>query len=114
MTITTAVVAWTDVCALESIIRGRGVCALVGEYQVAIFRMDNDDLYAVSNFDPFSQAYVMSRGIVGCKAGVAKVAAPIFKQNFNLATGECLDDPSCNLMTFAVRAVDGRIEVGST
>ncbi len=109
---TDPVTRWLDVCALEQLVPGRGVCALVGEDQVALFRLDGDDtVYAVSNYDPFSQAYVISRGLTGSKGDVPKVASPVFKQSFDLRTGACLDDPSVTLTTFAVRVVGGRIEV---
>ena len=105
--------AWTDVCDLDDLTPGRGVAAVVGSYQVAIFRFPVDDeLFAVSNYDPFSQAYVISRGIVGTKGEVRKVAAPIYKQNFDLRTGACLDEPNVRLLTFPVRVTEGRIEVG--
>ena len=60
----------------------------------------------------FSGAFVMSRGLVGSKGETPKVASPVYKQTFDLRTGECLDDPSVALRTFAVRVVDGRVEVG--
>lgn len=104
---------WTDVCRLDDLTPGRGVAALVEDRQVAIFRLPDDSLYAISNFDPFSQAYVMSRGIVGTKGDVPKVASPIFKQNFDLRSGDCLDDPAVSVSTFPVRVVDGRVEIGS-
>jgi nitrite reductase (NADH) small subunit len=40
------------------------------------------------------------------------VASPVFKQSFDLRTGQCLDDPSVAVMAFPVRARDGRVEVG--
>lgn len=107
------VTTWTDVCHLDQLTPNRGAAALVGGKQVAIFRLADDSLYALSNFDPFSQAYVLSRGIVGTKGDVPKVASPIFKQNFDLRTGECLDDATVRVETFSVRVVDGRVEVGS-
>lgn len=103
---------WTDVCAFDALTPGRGVAALVEGVQVALFRLDDDSLFAVSNFDPFSHAYVLSRGIVGSKGETVKVASPIFKQNFDLRTGVCLDDASVSVETFAVRVLDGRVEVG--
>lgn len=104
---------WTDVCALAELVPDRGVCALVGEMQVAVFRVSPDgDLYALSNFDPFSRAFVMSRGIVGSKGDVPKVASPMYKQNFDLRTGQCLDDPSVSVATFPVQVVEGRVLVG--
>src|SRR4051794_39884837 len=92
---------WTRVCGRADILPNTGVCCLVGGKQVAVFRLIDgaDDgegaraherLLAISNYDPFSRANVLSRGIVGDRAGRAKVASPIFKQSFCLETGECL------------------------
>jgi nitrite reductase (NADH) small subunit len=103
---------WTEVCSLDDLVVGRGACALVGPYQVALFRIAEDELYAVSNYDPFSDAYVLSRGLVGSTGDVPKVVSPVFKQSFDLRTGQCLDDPTVVIPTFAVRAVDGRAQVG--
>ena len=103
---------WTDVCAVDDIIVGTGVAALVRGHQVAIFRPTADGpLYALSNFDPFSQAFVIARGILGDKGGVLKVASPIFKQNFALATGKCLDDASVSLECYPVRLLGRRVSI---
>jgi nitrite reductase (NADH) small subunit len=105
---------WLAVCALDDIVPNTGVCALVGGEQVAIVRVGHgQDVYAIGNFDPFSKAYVLARGIVGDKAGVAKIASPIYKQSFDLRTGVCLDDPSVSVPVWAVRVRDGRIEVAT-
>ena len=104
--------AWTDVCAFDDLTPDRGVCALIDDFQVAIFRTSpDDDLYAISNYDPFSHAYVISRGIVGSRGDAPKVASPIYKQSFDLRTGQCLDDPTVSVLRFAVRVVEGRVEV---
>lgn len=112
MTVLTEALAptWVDVCAFDQLVPGRGVCALVFGRQVALFRIDNG-IYALSNFDPFSQAFVLSRGIVGSRGDRLKVASPIFKQSFDLRTGACLDDDDVSVPTFAVRVVDGRVQV---
>ena len=103
---------WADVCAFEELEPGRGVCAMVGQHQVAVFRMPTTNvLYAVSNHDPFSDAYVLSRGIVGSSGDIPKVASPIFKQSFDLRTGECLDDPTVRIATYPVCVVGGRVRV---
>ena len=102
---------WVDVCALDKLIPGRGVCALVGEIQVAVFRIAGEEIYAISNFDPFSRAFVLSRGIVGSRAERLKVASPIYKHNFDLDTGVCLDDATVTLPTYQVRVVDGMVQV---
>jgi len=106
---------WLDVCALDDITPDTGVAALLGDRQIAIVRVgDGDEVYAVDNFDPFSRAFVISRGIVGDRSGIPKIASPIFKQNFDLRTGQCLDDPTVRLAAYAVRVVGGRIQVGAT
>jgi nitrite reductase (NADH) small subunit len=104
--------AWVDVCPLDELIPGRGVAALVGPHQVAVFRTDPDaDVRALSNYDPFSRANVLSRGIVGSKGDRLKVASPVYKQSFDLETGECIDDPSVSVPTFDVRVEAGMVQV---
>ena len=106
--------AWKAVCHLDDLLVDRGACVLVGDRQVAVFRLADGSLHALSNFDPFSHAYVLSRGIVGSRGDVPKVASPMYKQSFDLRTGECLDDPSVRVEVFDVRCTDGgRIEVRS-
>lgn len=105
--------AWVDVCPLEKLIPGRGVCALVGPFQVAVFRIAGEEIYALSNYDPFSRAFVLSRGIVGSRAERLKVASPVYKQSFDLETGVCLDDATVSVPTLEVRVVDGMVQVAS-
>jgi nitrite reductase (NADH) small subunit len=112
MTLLDPVLTWVDVCALDDLEPGRGACVLVDGVQVALFRVTADELYAVSNYDPFSGAYVLSRGIVGSQGEVRKVTSPVYKQGFDLRSGACLDDASVTVETFPVRTVDGRVEVG--
>ena len=101
---------WEDVCALADIVTGTGVCALLEGRQVAIVRTD-DGVYALDNLDPFSKAFVLSRGIVGDKGGIPKIASPIFKQTFDLRTGQCLEKPEVRVATHEVRVERGRILV---
>ncbi|XYH97436.1 nitrite reductase small subunit NirD [Sorangium sp. So ce1128] len=104
--------SWVDVCGVEDIIPNTGVCALVGKRQIAVVRVgEGEEIYAISNFDPFSKAFVISRGIVGDKGGVAKIASPIYKQNFDLRTGQCLDDPGVRIPVYPTRIRGGRVEV---
>ena len=99
--------AWMDVCALDALVPDRGVAALFGDVQIALFRLSaTGEVFAVSNYDPFSDAYVISRGIVGTKGDVCKVASPVFKQNFDLRTGVCLDDPDVSVPAYPVRVGD--------
>jgi nitrite reductase (NADH) small subunit len=110
-----AVVAmpWIDVCGVEDIVPDSGGCALIGGHQVALVRVgDGDRFYAIDNFDPFSKAFVLSRGIVGDRSGVPVIASPIYKNAFDLRSGQSLDDAGLRLRTWPVRVVGGRVEVG--
>jgi nitrite reductase (NADH) small subunit len=106
-----AATEWVAVCDASRLSPERGVAALIDGTQVAIFRTFDGMLYAVGNQDPFSGAFVLSRGIVGSRADVATVASPLHKQVFDLASGRCLDDEAVRLPTYGVRECDGVIEV---
>ncbi|MBB5122366.1 NNP family nitrate/nitrite transporter-like MFS transporter [Streptomyces eurocidicus] len=85
---------WRSVCDWEALVPGRGVAVLVGEEQVAVFRDRGGEVYAVGNRDPFSGAFVLSRGILGSREGVPVLSSPMYKQAFDLRTGSCLDEPT--------------------
>jgi nitrite reductase (NADH) small subunit len=103
---------WFTVCPLETIISTMGVAVFVADHQIAVFRLADDRVFAISNYDPFSKAFVLSRGIVGDRNGEVKVASPIYKQSFSLLTGKCLDDPSIQLETWPVCVMNGCVEIG--
>lgn len=106
---------WHPICALDDIRPGTGVAALIGKRQIAVFRPEADEqLFATTNFDPFSRAMVLSRGLLGDAAGVWFVASPIYKQRFRLADGVCLDDAAVAIPTHPVRCVAGRVLVAIT
>jgi len=99
------------VCEYDVLLPERGVAALLGDVQIALFRTHDGEVFALGNQDPFSGANVMSRGIVGSRGDVPTVASPMFKQVFDLRTGSCLDDPSVSLPVYQVDVVDGQVTV---
>jgi len=102
---------WTAVCRYAELTPGRGVAALVDGVQIAVFRTTPGELYAIGNRDPYSGAYVISRGVTGSRDGVPTVASPMYKHVFDLRTGTCLDDPTIALPTYAVRRYRGLVWV---
>jgi len=103
---------WVAVCPFGRLEPERGVAALIGGAQVAIFRTHDGDLYAIDNLDPCSGAQVLSRGIVGTRADAPTVASPVYKNVFDLRTGQCLDRPGVAVRTFPIRCQEGQVEVG--
>jgi len=81
----------TRVCTIDELVVERGSAALIGDEQVALFRLADGGVHAVSNLDPYSGAHVISRGIVGTRGAAPTIASPMHKQVFDLRTGECLD-----------------------
>jgi nitrite reductase (NADH) small subunit len=88
---------------------------LLGDTQVAIFRSFEGRLYALDNRDPFTGAYVLSRGIVGSRrfggADVPIVISPMLKQAFDLRDGRCLDSEDVGVPVYAIRERDGVVEI---
>lgn len=103
------------VCTLDQLIPNVGVAALLpDQQQAAVFLVvdpasKESTLYAIDNIDPFGKAAVMSRGIIGDHQGVVCVSSPLHHECFSLETGECLEDPSVQLVTYPVRVEDNKV-----
>lgn len=103
---------WLDICAFDDLQADSGVCALVRSEQVAIFYLPRlNAVYAIGNRDPFSQANVLSRGMIGDLGGEPMVASPMYKQHFSLRTGICLEDPNVRVPTYSARIENGRVAI---
>ncbi|HYR24671.1 MAG TPA: nitrite reductase small subunit NirD [Aquabacterium sp.] len=106
-----AVAAWTEVCAADAIVPNTGVCALVAGRHIAIFRVGADAFYALDNIDPKSGASVLSRGLVGNLGEHLVVASPLYKNHFVLTTGECLEAPEQSVRAYPVEVRNERVWV---
>lgn len=115
---------WVGVCTKGQLIPERGVAVLVKDQQVALFRVTGTDaetglpadfVYAVGHRDPFAEANVIARGIVGSVGRGDEqrdtVASPMYKHVFDLATGECLTDPSGRLPVYRTWIAGGVVYV---
>ncbi|EJN6829318.1 nitrite reductase small subunit [Vibrio cidicii] len=106
--------AFEQVCDIKDIIPGTGVCALVNGQQVAVFRPGEDEqVFAISNTDPFARSNVLSRGLIAQHRGELWVASPLKKQRFNLATGQCMEDERFNVKAYQARVNNGRVEISA-
>ena len=103
------------VCTAHALEANLGECVLLPDgRQVALFKvldpqMDIERVHAVSNMDPYMNAAVMSRGIVGEHEGVPTVASPLLKQVFRLDDGRSLDDDSLGLEVYRAEIRDGEV-----
>ena len=90
----------------------RGVAALVHGQAVAIFRTDDDRVYAVGNHDPYARTSVLARGIVFVRDDVPCVAPVAHGHAFDLRTGRCLQDDQVSVPAYDVKVVEGVVMVG--
>ena len=91
-------------CMQEDLIPNSGICAELDGQQIALFYLPNESpqLYALGNWDPIGKANILSRGMVGDLDGRLVVASPMYKQHFDLITGECLEDAEISVPVFPV------------
>ena len=113
MTAQKAVDVWTPVCEVDQLPVDRGVTALVRGHAIAIFLTADGHVFAIGNHDPFSRVGTLGRGIVGARGDVPFVFSSEGRRAFDLRTGRCLDDASVTVPSYAVRVVDGIVEVGA-
>ncbi len=116
---------WVAVCAVDRVTPDRGVAAIVGGEQIAIFRLAadategaDDGWFAVSHIDPIAAAPVMARGLVGSSGSppcvIPIIASPLHKQRYDLRTGQCIDDPDVVIATYPIRLHNGVVEICAT
>jgi nitrite reductase (NADH) small subunit len=107
---------WVRICQDEDLLTNTGLCALLDGEQVAIYKINpcaeySQDLYAISNYDPIGKANVLSRGILGNIGDHLVVASPLYKQHFDLVSGECLEEPEYRVKTYQVRRINDEIHL---
>jgi len=102
---------WTTVCELSQLEPLWAEAAMVDGEQLALVRMPNGTVYAVSNQDPATGSFVMCRGIVGSHGDRDTLASPLHKQVYDLATGECFSSADLTLPTFETRVESGSVRV---
>ena len=107
----TTQIEWTAVCTVEDLVPESGVAVWTNDGPVAVFYLPEleCELYAISHTDPFTGANVLARGITGDLKGQLVVASPLYKQHFNLETGQCLEDETVQVKTYQVSLKDGRV-----
>lgn len=104
---------WITVCRQSDLVTDSGVCVLLNGEQIALFQLSRPDgaLYALHNYDPVGDAWVISRGIVGSVDGEPVVASPLYKEHYSLASGQCLERPELALPVYPVRYRDDSVQL---
>jgi len=111
------ITVWMPICDIAEIDLDRGVAASVDGHAIAVFRLApmpgaaGEELYAVDHIDPRTGTPTIARGLVGSVGDAPTVAAPLYKERYDLRTGACLDDPTLSLGVHEVRLHRTTVEV---
>ncbi|PTY36241.1 nitrite reductase small subunit [Saccharospirillum sp. MSK14-1] len=112
MTVQTQNLKWVQLCQRGDLVAESGVAARLEDQQLALFYLpDENRVYAIDNHDPFSQANVLARGLIGDLHGEWVVASPIYKQHFRLTDGQCLEASEVQLKTWPARLNNNNVEI---
>ena len=104
---------WVEVCRLNAIPPNAGMAARLANQQIALFHLPHhpQQVFALSNHEPDSDANVLARGLVGDVKGEPVVISPLYKQRFRLRDGQSLDHSPVVLQTWEVKVEEGRVWV---
>ncbi|WP_407731166.1 nitrite reductase large subunit NirB [Pseudocitrobacter faecalis] len=103
---------WQAICALTAIPAQAGIGARLGEMQIALFRF-GENVYALDNLEPGSQANVLSRGLLGDAAGEPIVISPLYKRRIRLRDGRQCDSGEVVVRAWPVKVENGTVWVSN-
>jgi nitrite reductase (NADH) large subunit len=103
---------WQAICTLDEIPEQAGIGARLGERQIALFRF-GDAVYALDNHEPGSQAWVLSRGLLGDSNGEPMVISPLYKQRIRLRDGCSIESGEPAVRAWPVKVEGGKVWVGN-
>ena len=105
---------WITVCRDTDLVTNSGVCALLNEQQIALFKIksaNDKKIFAVSNWDPIGKANVLYRGLLGSVQDAKVIISPLYKQRYCLESGQCLDDDAIKLIVYPVRIEQNHVQL---
>jgi nitrite reductase (NADH) small subunit len=103
---------WKEACSVEDLIEDGGVCVLINDEQIALFKTLDGQFFATQNLCPHKKQMALSRGMIGSQAGEPKVACPFHKKTFSLETGRCLSGEDYQIKTYPIRIIGKIIFIG--
>lgn len=104
---------WHRVCELKDLEVNWGEATLIEGHQYALFRTEDNQVFASDHRDPNSGALVIARGIVGQQDGDFTLTSPLYKDVFSLTDGHCLSGADFTLPVYPTRVQDGQVFIGT-
>jgi len=128
MNTTASIVDMVPICPVSALAVERGAAALLPDgTQIGLFLLEDGSVHAVQQHDPYSGTNILSRGLVGSHlipgedgaegVIVPTLSSPMYKQVWNLDTGEVIDaggGAALPIDVFDVEIRDGQVHVAPT
>ena len=90
-----------------------GACIKYKGMQIAVFNFSRQNKwYACQNLCPHKMEMVISRGMIGSKGDIPKVACPLHKRNYSLIDGDHINGDGEGIAVYPVKIEDGYVYVG--
>lgn len=104
---------WFKVAELDKFPKDGGVCVKYKDKQIAVFNFQRKGKwYACQNLSPEKKENVLSRGMIGDKNGIPKIACPLHKKTFSLETGENLNGDLEAIAIYPVKVKNNFVYIG--
>lgn len=107
------IVHWYQVGCVSDFPQDGGACIKYKEKQIAVFQFGRiNKWYACQNLCPHKLEMVISRGMIGDKNGIPKVACPLHKKSFSLQDGSSLNGEGLHIAVYPVRIENEKVYIG--
>jgi nitrite reductase (NADH) small subunit len=106
-------IKWVRALSTADVPENGGNCVKIGSEQIAIFNFTTrNEWIATSNLCPHKMQMILSRGMIGDKAGEPKVVCPFHKKSFSLRTGDCLTGEDYSIKIYPIKVENNEIYIG--
>ncbi len=107
------VLKWVNVGKAKDFPKNGGACIKYKNKQIAVFNFTRESKwYACQNLCPHKLEMVISRGMIGDKEGIPKVACPMHKKTFSLKDGNNLNGEDYKIAVYPVKIEAENVYIG--
>ena len=107
------VLKWVNVGKAKDFPENGGACIKYKNKQIAVFNFTRESTwYACQNLCPHKLEMVLSRGMIGDKEGIPKVACPMHKKTFSLKDGNNLNGEDYKIAVYPVKIEAENVYIG--
>jgi len=104
---------WFKAASVNDFPKDGGACVKYKNKQIAVFNFERiNKWYACQNICPHKMEMVLSRGMIGDKDSIPKVACPLHKKTFSLEDGSNLNGDDFKIAVYPVKIENENVYIG--